>query len=257
MNKIGLVLSGGGARGFAHLGLLQALDELNIRPDAISGTSAGSIVGAFYAAGNKPKDILAFMRGNSYFKWSNFLLHKDGFFSMQPLSDMLKKYITHDSFETLSIKLFVTVTDFTKNKSLTYSKGPLFQSIIASSSVPVIFEPVSKDESLLVDGGILNNFPVEPLKKNCNKIIGSYVNKVEPMPGPAGRFGKTHILERCFNMASSIISYQKKSLCDIFIEPSLDKYTMFDNAQADIIYDIGYKAALEYQKEFRMLFKDH
>jgi|ERR1022692_1453661 NTE family protein len=253
MKKIGLVLSGGGVRGFAHLGLLQALDESGIRPYAISGVSAGAIVGALYAAGHKPEKILAFIKGNSYFGWSNFLLRKDGFFSMRPMLDALKKQIPDDSFEGLSIKLFVTVTDFTKNKSLTFSNGPLFQAIIASSSVPVIFEPVKFHDSLLVDGGVLNNFPVEPLEKKCDRIIGSYVNNIEAMTELISNIGKTHIIERCFNMASSITSYSKKNLCDVFIEPLLDKYSMFDGDKADNIYEIGYETALKHKEELAKL----
>jgi NTE family protein len=105
MKKIGVVLSGGGVRGFAHLGVLKALDELGIRPYAISGVSSGAIVVALYAAGNSPEKILEFMKGNSYFGWSNFFLRKAGFFSMAPLLNILQKYIADDSFEQLATKL--------------------------------------------------------------------------------------------------------------------------------------------------------
>lgn len=243
MKKIGLVLSGGGVRGFGHLGLLQALDELGIRPHAISGVSAGAIIGALYAAGHKPADILALMKGNSYFGWSNFLFKGDGFFSMQPMLEALQKQLPQDSFESLSMQLFVTVTDFTKNKSLTFSKGKLFQAIIASSSVPVIFEPVKFGNSLLIDGGILNNFPVEPLQKKCDKLIGCYVSNVKTINALLPHIGKAHVLERCFNMATSLTVYSKKHHCDVFIEPLLGQFSMFDNDKADLIYEIGYKTA--------------
>ncbi len=245
MAKIGLVLSGGGARGFAHLGVLQALDELGVRPFAISGVSAGAIIGSLYAAGHKPEKILSFMKDNSYFGWSNFLFNGDGFFSMQPMADALKKQIAQDSFESLSIKLFVTATDFTKNKEVVFSEGKLFQAIIASASVPVIFEPVKFGDSLLIDGGVLNNFPVEPIKAKCNKLIGCYVNNIDMLTINEERIGKTRILERCFSMATAANAYLKKGFCDVFIEPLLDQFGIFDNEKADMIYDIGYRSALK------------
>jgi len=253
MAKIGLVLSGGGVRGFAHLGVLQALDELGIRPDAISGVSAGAIIGALYAAGHKPEKILAFMKGNSYFGWSNFLFKGDGFFSMKPMADALKKQIPQDSFESLRIKLFVTATDFTKNKEVIFSEGKLFGAVISSASVPVIFEPVKYGDSLLIDGGVLNNFPVEPLQNKCDKLIGCYVNKIDEIKTPALKIGKTSILERCFNMASAVSAYSKKGLCDVFIEPSLNQFGMFDNDQADAIYKIGYITAIAQKKKLLSL----
>ncbi|MBS1609514.1 MAG: patatin-like phospholipase family protein, partial [Bacteroidetes bacterium] len=85
MKKIGIVLSGGGVRGFAHLGLLKYLDELGIKIDAVSGVSAGAIVGALYASGISPDDILAVMKKNKYFSFSDFSVRKEGLFSMQPL----------------------------------------------------------------------------------------------------------------------------------------------------------------------------
>ncbi|MBS1669065.1 MAG: patatin-like phospholipase family protein [Bacteroidetes bacterium] len=245
MHKIGLVLSGGGARGFAHLGLLQVIEEQGIPIHAISGVSSGAIVGAFFAAGHKPQSILAFMKENAYFSWSNLQFKKDGFFSMQSFLNILERKIKVDSFESLSINLFVIATNFTKNESHLFSQGPLFHPVIASSSVPVIFEPVIIDNEIFIDGGVLNNFPIEPLLNNDTKIIGSYVNKIEKLEVPVGHhFGKMLMLERSLNMASATSSYLKKNQCDVFIEPLLEQYKMFDSNDADAIYEIGYQTAL-------------
>ncbi len=245
MAKIGLVLSGGGVRGFAHLGLLRALDEAGIRPYAISGVSSGAIVGALYAAGHRPADILQFMKGHSYFGWSNFLFKKDGFFSMQPLLDTLEKYIPDDSFESLSTRFYVTATNFTRNDSLTFSTGRLHQAILASSSVPVIFEPVMSGDSLLMDGGLLNNFPIEPLEKECDVLIGSHVNLLQTGPPEAVRVGKANILERCFHLAIAGSVYEKALRCHLFIEPPLQGFKMFDAHKAEEIFAIGYHTARE------------
>jgi NTE family protein len=255
MVKIGLVLSGGGQRGFAHLGLLQAMDELGIHPYAISGVSSGAAVGALYAAGHKPEQILDFMRGNSYFGWSNFTFKGEGFFSMDPLLNTLKDHIAVNTFESLLIRLFITATDISKNESVIFSKGKFFQAIIASSAVPVIFQPVKIGSSLFVDGGILNNFPVEPLEKICDKLIGSYVNNIKIIKTPVKHFGKMQILERCFNLATSRTAYAKKKSCDVFIEPLLDRFNMFDKKHVDMIFEIGYKTALKHKNNLLELLK--
>ena len=156
------------------------------------------------------------MKKNAYLGWTNFIFKGDGFFSMKPLLHMMEEQIPVDSFGSLAIKLFVTATDFTNNKSITFSKGPLFQAVIASASVPVIFEPVLIDNRLLVDGGILNNFPIEPIEKMADLVIGCYVNNVGPIKANTGNIGKTRLLERSLSMATSLSVYSKKDRCALF-----------------------------------------
>ena len=177
MNKIGYVLSGGGARGFAHLGVIKYLEEMGIKPYAIAGTSAGAIAGALYAAGKSPDEILQLLKKNNYFGWSNLLWRKNGLFSMQVLHDLLKDAIPVNDFDAVKIKLFVAATDLVKGELVILSKGKLFEAVMTSASIPVVFEPVVMRDKLLVDGGVLNNFPAESLEKMCNISIGSSVNK--------------------------------------------------------------------------------
>ena len=142
MNTIGLVLSGGGVRGFAHLGLLKVMDELNIKPFAISGVSTGAIFGALYAAGKTPDEIISIAKRNSYLGLSNFLWRKEGLFSMENIRKILLENIPENTFESLKIPLFVNATDFLRNKTVFFSSGELIQPLIASASVPVLFGPV-------------------------------------------------------------------------------------------------------------------
>jgi len=155
MNKIGVVLSGGGVRGFAHLGLLKLMDELHIKPSAISGVSAGAIIGALYASGKTPEEIVALSKSNKYLGYSDFLWRKEGLFSMETMKRLLIENLPEDSFESLKIPLFVNATDFFHNKTIFFSTGKLIQPLIASASMPVVFEPVSIEKSRLVDGGLL------------------------------------------------------------------------------------------------------
>ena len=247
MLHTGVVLSGGGVRGFAHLGLLQALEELNIKPDAISGVSAGAIVGALYAAGHSPQTIRDILKKNSYFGWSSFLLNKDGLFSMKALRKVLQTYIPDNSFESLHKKLFITATDFANNEAITFSKGSLIDTVIASSSVPAIFEPVKIGDHLLVDGGLLNNFPVEPLENKCTLLIGCNVNFIPKGLGNGKRIGKMNLIEKCFHMAIASVVYSKVEKLDLFIEPDLHEFGMFDVTKADLIYETGYQATMQHK----------
>lgn len=242
MVKTGIVLSGGGVRGFAHLGLLKVLDEMSIKPYAISGVSAGAIAGALYLAGHSPDHILQLLKKNMYFGWSNLLWNKDGFFSMKPLLQALQQHIPKDSFEELPARFFVTATEYTHGKEVVFSSGKLYETIIASAAVPVVFEPVRIDNQYLVDGGLLNNFPVDPLLGLCDKIIGSHVNKLSNGK-TLNPVGKMNIMEKCFHMAINEKVEEKAKYCDLFIEPALHRFNMFDVKKADEIFEIGYTTA--------------
>lgn len=253
MKKIGLVLSGGGVRGFAHLGLLKYLDELGIKIHAISGVSAGAIAGVLYAAGYKPDTIFEIMKKSKYFSYSGFSLRREGLFPMEPMKKTLHKLIPDDSFEKLKIKFFVTATDFTNDTAVTFAKGKLIETVIASASVPVIFEPVRINGSVYFDGGLLNNLPVEPLKKTCDTIIGCHVNKIDTNPVKTSKLSKSSILEKCFHMAIEETVYKKGKECDVFIEPQLSDYNMFDTAPAEKIFKIGYEEAAKFKKHLSAL----
>jgi NTE family protein len=253
MNKIGLVLSGGGARGFAHLGLLKALDELGVKPYAISGVSVGAILGALYAQGKSTDEILALTKGSSYFGFSNLLWRKAGFFSMEAIRGLLLENIPHNSFEGLKLPLFINATDFIHNKTIFFSAGELVPYLVASASVPVVFNSVEMDGHTLVDGALLNNLPVEPLMTICDKIIGSHVNKLEEIPGVNMRLSKLAVLERCFHMSIANSVYSRGQHCDLFIEPELFDFGMFDTKNADTIFEIGYRHAMKEKEKILML----
>jgi NTE family protein len=245
MKKTGIVLSGGGARSFGHLGLLAVFDELGIRPYAISAVSGGALIGALYASGIPAKKILEIAKDESFFKISDFLWKQNTLFSLDPIEKLLKQYIPENSFEALQIKFFVNVTDFTHNKTVFYSEGELWKCLLASASVPVIFKPVVSNESLLVDGGLLNNLPVEPLEGLCDIIIGSHVNKLDGIKDGRSRLSRIAILERCFHMAIATTVYSRGRVCDLLLEPPLMNFGMFDTRNAENIFNISYEYALK------------
>ena len=251
MKKIGLALSGGGMRGFAHLGVLQALEELGISVSAISGVSAGAMVGALYAAGYKPKEILELLKTQSYFKLSSLAFSKIGLFSLKNIEATLGTLIKENNFEQLQISLYVTATNLSEGRSVTFSSGSLFDKIMASACVPAIFEPVLIEGKYFVDGGILNNFPVKCLKEACDTVIGSHVNKL--YDGTHVDISRIQIVEHCFHLAIASKVYAQSTLCDVFIEPYLRGFGMFDVRQANKIFEIGYNTAMGQQPQLSQL----
>lgn len=257
MKKVGYVLSGGGARGFAHLGVIKYLEELGIKPYAIAGTSAGAIVGALYSAGKRPEEILGLMKNSNYFGWTNITWRKAGFFSMDVLRKLLQDTIGENNFSVLKTKLFVAATDLNKGEAIIFSEGKLFEAVIGSASIPVVFEPVVLNNALLVDGGVLNNFPLEPLTGICDAIIGSYVNKMNDGIGKNSSSQKVNIIDRCFHLAISSSVYSKVNQCDVFIESPLHTFDMYDVKQADKIFEIGYNTAKQFNEALINLAADN
>lgn len=250
--KIGLVLSGGGARGFAHLGLLQALNEAGIFPDIISGTSAGAIVGAFYADGYKPYEILNMLNTNSRLHYVSLTMPKDGLLKISGLVRVLKEKLRAKSFEELKIPLFVTATDLNVGKAVYFSEGELIIPVIASASIPVLFKPVVINDTYYVDGGVLDNLPIAPIEKKCSFLIGSFVNPT----GYENNFTNLiNIAERTFLLSLSREVLAKSKKFDLFIAPQeLRNYRILDPEKAEEVFMIGYKATVERLKkpEIRM-----
>lgn len=240
---ISLVLSGGGARGFAHVGVWRALQEFGVPVHAVSGTSAGAIAGAFIAAGVNWKDAFEWMRKSRYFGWRNFLWRKDGLFSLEPLEQILRQQLPA-SFEDLPIPLWVTATDLVKGEAVHFKTGNLCDALLASAAVPLVFEPQRRNGQLLVDGGVMDNFPIEPLLDLPHPIFGVHVNRITSRAANED-WGKWYLAEKCFHLAIAGELPRKTGHCRWFIEPAGDAYQLFDFDRAEEIMETGYRAALE------------
>lgn len=240
---VGLVLSGGAARGFAHLGVLKALEENGLKPDIISGVSAGAIAGVFYADGYTPEEILEIYLGRHLFELIQFTLPRTGLFKLTGMRKVLKKYIHAQCFEELKIPLVVAATSLTEGKPVYFMKGELTDAILASSAVPVLFEAVKIGGNDYIDGGITNNLPLNPIADDCSRLIGVYVNHAGEQ---AVVKGIAHIAERAFHLAIATDIESKKPLFDIFIEPKeIASYGFFDLKNGKELYRIGYETARE------------
>ena len=140
--NLGLVLSGGGMRGAAHIGAIKALEEHNLYPTHIAGTSAGAIVGALYAYGYKWEDILKFFKSVQILDIKKYALNKPGFIDAEKFYPEFKNYIINDDFSFLKKDLSITATNILNGNLEIFDKGELIRPILASAAMPGIFAPV-------------------------------------------------------------------------------------------------------------------
>ena len=241
--RIGLVLSGGGARGFAHLGLIQALNDAGILPDVISGTSAGALAGVLYADGYPPREILKLMNSGSRFDLMRPALPREGLLQINGISKILKTHLRAKSFNELKIPLFVTATDLNNVQAVYFSEGELHDPVLASASIPVLFQPVKINDISYVDGGVLDNLPLLPIENNCRFLIGSFVNPVGYIEKISGLI---NIAERTFMLSMSKEIIEKAKKFDLFVAPlELRNYKILDPEKASELFEVGYEATRE------------
>lgn len=241
--KYGLALSGGGARGVVHLGVIKALEELGIEISVIAGTSAGSIVGSLYAYGHSPEEIFKIINTTSFFKSVRPAWTWAGLLRLDGLRDALLKQMPENSFDVLKRGLIVAATDLVKGKPAYFTEGELIPAILASSCVPGIFSPVEFNGSYYVDGGLMDNFPVSVLVEQCDFIIGSHCNPI------ADGFDKRNlkaIVERSLLLAINGNTSNSKKLCNVFIEaPGMGNISGFELARAEDMFLIGYEYTIK------------
>lgn len=239
----GLVLSGGAARGFAHAGVLKALEEQKIVPDIVSGVSAGSIVGSFYCDGYASEEIFEIFEKNKVFELVKVRFTKQGIFSMNGLKKVLKSNLRTQRLEDLPKPLIITATNIEKGVTTYFTEGNLVDTVLASCSISIIFVPTVIDGATYVDGGVTNNFPVEPLVGKCKSLIGVNVNPIGPFNPQKGI---RHMAMHTFHLSiSSGIEIDMKKL-DYFIQPEgLSEYTYYDIKHGKEMFDLGYDEAIK------------
>ncbi len=236
--KLGIALSGGGSRGFTHLGVLHALNEKGIYPDIISGASAGSIVGAIYASGMKPYDIFEYFRKKKVIEFTKFHLPKNGLFNFDNLEAILQKIIKGETFEELKMPLYICISNFNNGKAEYVNSGKLHIIIKASCSIPVLVPPVKIGNKYYVDGGLVDNLPVKPLVGKCKKIIGVNISPYQEIEKIDSLF---KVAVRTFQISLNNNIRYNKNKCDIYLEPKdIIKYNMFEIKNSSKLFELGY-----------------
>jgi len=242
--KIGLVLSGGGARGIAHVGVLKALTEMGVRIDRISGTSAGAVAGALFAAGLSAEAIMDRIRASRLLRNLRPSWRSSGLLSLEVLERLITDAIPGDDFSKLSIPLTVAATNLRAGATEYFNEGKLTLPLMASCCIPVVFSPVVIRGERYVDGGILDNLPVQPLRGNCDLIIGSHCNPVTT--DFQGKSMKS-VAERSFLLGVGFNTQANRRHCNVIIEPpGLSRFSAADFTSAKDIFETGYRFTMEH-----------
>jgi len=249
--KLGLALSGGGARGFAHPGAIKAIEDFGLKPDIISGTSAGALAGVLYADGYAPEEIIKLFVGKELREFADIQVPVAAIFGTSGFKRFLKKHLHAKNFEDLSIPVKVVATDLDEGKSVVFDKGPIIDPVVASCSIPIVFNPVVIDGVNYVDGGIFKNFPVSTIRSLCDQIIGINVS-----PLVHKKYKKTimSIAERSYHYMSRTNTLLDRTLCDILVEiTDLAYFKTFDLINSEKIFKLGYSSSQKALSERKIL----
>jgi Predicted esterase of the alpha-beta hydrolase superfamily len=257
--KVGVVLSGGGARGFAHAGLLKAIDDLGIKVDIISGTSSGAIAGVMYAGGKSPDAMLDIFSDIRLLQLPRFRVNGSSInktkerhdrhllFKTKDLYQILRRNLTKTTFEGLNIPLVVNAINLETGQNVYFSTGDVLKPVVASSAVPMVFRPVVIDGQHYIDGGVMQNLAVSPIRSACRYIIAMHVNPMEDYSAHGRMFEPEW--ERVIRLMIRANTFIDKAMVDLFIEPTeLVRYKVTESRYGRDMFWIGYydgKKALE------------
>jgi NTE family protein len=241
MSEISLALSGGAARGAYHLGVLQYIDEMNIKIKAICGTSIGAVIGTSYAAGVSPRRQLEIFKSKEFRGIFSFNFFRRSIFGINYHAAVLDQLFPIKNLEELNIPVFFTAVDLKNGKELYYTSGKIPEVCLASSALIPIFPPVEYDGLLLGDGGIINHMPVEPLKEYLFPIVGVNLHPLTPSYDQNNIFD---LLKRSVYLKTYSSSGDSQSKCDTFItNDKLRDYSLFSFKNLDELFAMGYNDA--------------
>ncbi len=282
--KVGLVLSGGGAKGLAHIGALKTLDSLGVKVDYIAGTSMGAIVGSLYASGYTGMQLDSIFREIDFDKliadelprasktfyekensekyaisipFDNFKIQIPSALSRgQNVFNLLSRLMLHvsdvDNFENLPIPFFCIATNIETGEPVILDSGSLAQAVKASGALPSLFQPVILNDQILIDGGVVNNYPIDELKaKGMDIIIG--VDVQDDLATKDDLKSAPEILIQINNYRTIRDMREKSVKTDIYIKPDIREFTVVSFDEGDEIIRRGKKAALDKVDELNML----
>ena len=249
---LALALSGGGARGIAHLGVLAALDELGLPVARLAGVSSGAIAAAFYAAGFPPREILRLLLGTNVARLTRPVFSRLGLLGLDAVEQLLARHLgAAMRFEDLRLPLTLAATDLVAGESGYFSQGLLLPPLLASSAVPIIYRAVEYQGRQLVDGGLLNNLPVEPLLPFGAPVVGVHCN---PINREARIPTLRRLVERTLHLAINANTAHRKTQCALLLEPpALRHFRPLDYRKGEELFDIGYRYTLGRAAELRAL----
>ena len=248
MKTLGLALGASGSRGVSHIGFLQALEGAGIKPDYITGASMGSIVGCAYAAGvpiATMKEAVLKLRLWDLIAPAN----KGGLFGTKKIRTLLEKYIGDVQFSDLKIPFRCTAVDMITQNIIEFSEGSALDAIIASSTIPAIFQPMQKEGMRLIDGGVLERVPAMRLKDMGADVIVAvdalgWRDANEKISGTIGVL--LEMYDIADNHRTKAYKDKNKRKIDFWLEPELGNMSQYSLKQISFAYDKGYELGQKY-----------
>lgn len=241
--KIGLALGGGAAKGIAHVGVLGALEEAEVEISYISGTSVGAIVAALYAFDVDSNTIGSIARRLTMSKVTRFQLNKTGFFSTDSLRELMLEHLGEVNIENAKIPLAIVATDINSGEEVVFTDGPVAEAVCASAAVPGIYIPVAIGGRTLVDGGLVQNVPVRPLR-----AMGAGVTIASNLSGVHQYSEPSHVIDVMRNAFEIAVSQHTKAQLedvDLLISMDLSDFSLRDNTERyDELFAIGYDSTV-------------
>ncbi|MCC2546304.1 patatin-like phospholipase family protein [Hymenobacter sp. BT175] len=241
--QLGVCFSGGGARGIAHLGVLQALLESGLPIGHVTGVSSGAIAAAFHAAGFAPREVLGLLADTRFLRLVRPSFSR-GVLQLEQLQKLYAHYLGPDrTFAELAVPLTLAVTDLGAGETLYYERGLLIPPLLGTTTVPVLCRPVEYEGRLLVDGGVMNNLPVEPLLDRSHLLtVGVHCN---PFTNELPLTSLREISERTAYLAILMNTLPRLARCHFVVEPpELRHFKVTDLRRANELFDIGYAHTL-------------
>lgn len=262
MKKLGLALGSGGARGVAHIGFLQALDDNGIKPQYISGCSMGSVVGSCYAFGMRPADMMDAVRN---LKVRDLLdpniaaIRQGTLLKSKKLLAVLKRFLGHTTFDQLRIPFSCVGADIVSGEKVVFDSGEVAPAVQVSSSIPLVFQPVEIDGKIVCDGGVVCRVPIEEVQNLGAEVVVA-VDVLGPLRPNVKVNGLLRYLLRIIDVYDNNITNRnrKEHPCDIYIAPDLGDISQYkiDRANFEICYKKGYECAMSIMDDIKKLIAD-
>ncbi len=247
--QLGLALSGGGTRGLAHIGVLQALEDNGIRADYLSGTSIGAFIAALYAFGVPPKEIGDIGQRMSPINVSKLKLSRLALFSNEELGRLIQARIGNARVEESPIPLAIIAVDIGTGEKIVMRQGEVASAVMASNAVPGIYQPITIAGRMLVDGGIAEDVPISPLRPmGADVVVAVNLSAERRYRTP------DNIVDIILNAIEIAIDEDTKvqvRAADVLIEPQLSHFPRMDVSKIDEFISEGYRAAEAKIKKIR------
>lgn len=235
--KIGLALGSGGARGFAHLGVLKVLKDEGISIDLIAGSSMGAVVGTFFASGISIERLYQFALAFKRKYYLDYTVPKMGFISGNRVKELIRLFTHQKTFEELDIPVAVVATDLYDGKKVIFKKGSVADAVRASIAIPGIFVPEKIDGRLLVDGGVVDRVPVSVVKEmGADIVIAVDVSHVKRNEDITSIFD---VILQSLDIMQDELVHHREIASDVMIRPHVEQYSSRAFTNIKDIIEIG------------------